>query len=165
MVWLPTGTIGNPATDRLREAKLGDTGITFRGMRIDQGGTVTLGDRVLLKYGGEYLLIGLGRAVSSVRPRVSVQTKLGGEWRGTMVFASQPGAPNALETGSDDLHSSLVRALDELDSFPALMWRDGRPVVQGGWKKLPGTPGRQQGKIQFAGFHVMPPSGGVWARK
>lgn len=156
-VWLPTGTIGNgPHTAVvLREAKLGDTGITFRGMRIDQGGTVTLGDRVLLKYGGEYLLIGLGRAVSSVRPRVSVQTKLGGEWRGTMVFASQPGAPNALETGSDDLHSSLVRALDELDAFPALMWRDGRPVVQGGWHEEVAAERRvgEQGKLQFAGFH------------
>ena len=101
------------------------------------------------------LLIGLGRSVSSVRPRVSVQTKLGGEWRGTMVFASQPGAPNALETGSDDLQSSLVRALDELDAFPALMWRDGRPVVQGGWHEEVAAERRvgEHGKLQFAGFH------------
>ena len=83
-VWLPTGTIGSgPHTAVvLREAKIGNTGVTFRGMRIDQGGAVTLGDRVLLRYGGEYLLVGLGRSVSSVRPRVSVETKLGSEWRG-----------------------------------------------------------------------------------
>jgi hypothetical protein len=156
-VWLPTGTIGNgPHTAVvLREAKLGDTGITFRGMRIDQGGAVTMGDRVLLKYGGEYVLVGLGRAVSSIRPRLSMEMKLGGEWRGNLVFASQPGAPNAMETGGDDLHSALARALDELDAFPALMWREGRPVLQGGWHEEISAERRigEHGKLQFAGFH------------
>jgi hypothetical protein len=156
-VWLPTGTIGSgPHTAVvLREAKLGDTGITFRGMRIDQGGAVTLGDRVLLRYGGEYLLVGLGRSVSSVRPRISVESKIGDNWRGSVVFASQPGAPNGMENGSDDLQASLVRALDELDAFPALMWRNGRPVLQGGWheeisaERNVGT----NGKLQVAAFH------------
>ena len=41
-----------------------------------EGGAVTLGDRLLIRYGGEYLLVGLGRSVSSVRPRISVETKL-----------------------------------------------------------------------------------------
>ena len=156
-VWLPTGTIGSgPHTALvLREARLGDTGITFRGMRIDQGGTVTLGDRILLKYGGEYLLVGLGRSVSSIRPRVSAETKLGGAWRGSLIFASQPGAPNAMEMGGEDLQSTLVRALDELDAFPALMWRDGRPVLQGGWHEEVSAERRigEHGKLQIAGFH------------
>jgi hypothetical protein len=156
-VWLPTGTIGSgPHTAVvLREARLGETGVTFRGMRIDQGGTVTLGDRILLKYGGEYLLVGLGRAVSSVRPRLSAETKLGGAWRGSLVFASQPGAPNAMEMGGEDLQSTLVRALDELDAFPALMWRGGRPVLQGGWHEEVSAERRmgEHGKLQIAGFH------------
>ncbi len=156
-VWLPTGTIGSgPHTALvLREARLGDTGITFRGMRIDQGGTVTLGDRILLKYGGEYLLVGLGRSVSSIRPRVSAETKLGGAWRGSLIFASQPGAPNAMEMGGEDLQSTLVRALDELDAFPALMWRNGRPVLQGGWHEEISAERRvgEHGKLQIAGFH------------
>ena len=156
-VWLPTGTIGSgPHTAVvLREAKIGNTGVTFRGMRIDQGGAVTLGDRVLLRYGGEYLLVGLGRSVSSVRPRVSVETKLGSEWRGKLVFASQPGAPSAMESGGEDLQSALVRALDELDAFPALMWRNGRPVLQGGWHEEVSAERRigENGKLQIAGFH------------
>jgi len=156
-VWLPTGTIGSgPHTAVvLREAKLGDKGITFRGMRIDQGGAVTLGDRVLLRYGGEYLLVGLGRSVSSVRPRISVETKLRGGWRGNVVFAAQPGAPNAMETGGEDLQSALVSALDELDAFPALMWRDGRPVLQGGWHEEISAERKvgDSGKLQIAGFH------------
>jgi Carboxypeptidase regulatory-like domain len=156
-VWLPTGTIGSgPHTAVvLREAKIGHTGLTFRGMRIDQGGAVTLGDRVLLRYGGEYLLVGLGRSVSSVRPRLSVETKLGSEWRGKLVFASQPGAPSAMESGGEDLQSALVRALDELDAFPALMWRNGRPVLQGGWHEEVSAERRigENGKLQIAGFH------------
>ena len=156
-VWLPTGTIGSgPHTAVvLREAKLGDKGITFRGMRIDQGGVATIGDRVLLRYGAEYVLVGLGRSVSSVRPRVSVETRLGGGWRGNLVFASQPAAPNAMETGGEDLQSALVRALDELDAFPALMWRDGRPVLQGGWHEEVSAERKigEHGKLQVAGFH------------
>ena len=156
-VWLPTGTIGSgPHTAVvLREASLGNTGVKFRGMRIDQGGTITLGDRILLKYGGEYLLVGLGRSVSSVRPRLSAETKLGGAWRGSLIFASQPGAPNAMEMSGEDLQSTLVRALDELDAFPALMWRDGRPVLQGGWHEEAAVERRvgEHGKLQFAGFH------------
>ena len=156
-IWLPTGAIaaGPHTAVVLREAKLGDTGITFRGMRIDQGGSVTLGDQVLLRYGGEYLLVGLGRAASSVRPRVSLETKLAGAWRGNLIFASQPGAPNAMEAGGEDLQAALARSLDELDAFPALMWRDGRPVLQGGWHEEISAERKvgEKGKLQIAAFH------------
>ena len=161
-VWLPSGTIGaGPHTALvLREASLGNTGVTFRGMRIDQGGAVTFGDRVLVRYGGEYLLVGLGRAVSSIRPRISLETKLSDNWHGSMVFASQPGAPSsldsgALESGGEELQSSLLHALDELDAFPTLMWRDGRPVLQGGWHEEISAERRvgDRGKLQIAAFH------------
>jgi hypothetical protein len=161
-VWLPTGTIGaGPHTALvLREAALGNTGVTFRGMRVDQGGALTLGDRMLVRYGGEYLLVGLGRSVSSIRPRVSLEAKLNDTWRANLVFASQPGAPNsldsnALDSSSDELQSSLVRALDELDAFPALMWRDGRPVLEGGWHEEISVERRigERGRLQIAAFH------------
>lgn len=161
-VWLPTGTIGaGPHTALvLREASLGNNGLTFRGMRLDQGGAVTLGDRMLVRYGGEYLLVGLGRSVSSIRPRVSLETKLNDNWRANVVFASQPGAPNSLDgsgpdAAPDELQSSLVRALDELDAFPALMWREGRPVLQGGWHEEISAERRvgDRGKLQIAAFH------------
>ena len=156
-VWLPTGVIGSgPHTAIvLREARMGDTGITFRGMRIDQGGSLAFGDRVLLRYGGEYVLVGLGRSASSVRPRLSLETKLGTAWHGNLVFAAQPNAPNGIEANGQDLESALSSALDELDAFPALMWRDGRPVVQGGWHEEISAERRvgENGKLQFAGFH------------
>jgi hypothetical protein len=156
-VWLPTGVIGSgPHTAIvLREARLGDTGITFRGMRIDQGGSLTLGDRVLLRYEGEYLLVGLGRPVSSVRPRLSLEAKVGTAWRGNLVFAAQPSAPNALEANGEDLQSALSSTLDQLDAFPTLMWRDGRPVIQGGWHEELSAERRvgETGKLQIAAFH------------
>jgi hypothetical protein len=57
-VWLPTGSLGaGPHTAIvLRESKLSDAGPSFRGVRIDQGGSLALGDRAVLKYGGEYVL-------------------------------------------------------------------------------------------------------------
>src|SRR5262249_11620791 len=144
----------------LREASLGNTGLTFRGMRLDQGGAVTLGDRVLVRYGGEYLLVGLGRSVSSLRPRLNLETKLSDAWRANVVFASQPGAPssldsNALDSNGDELRSSLTLALEELDTFPAVMWRDGKPVLEGGWHEVISAERRvgERGKLQIAAFH------------
>jgi hypothetical protein len=156
-VWLPTGTIGaGPHTALvLREAKLGDKGITFRGMRIDQGGAISLGDRVLVRYGGEYLLVGLGRSVSSVRPRVSVEAKVSDNWRAQLLFASLPGQASGIETGSDDLQSTLAGALEELDAFPSLMWKNGHPVLQGGWHEELSAERKvaERGTLQVAGFH------------
>ena len=161
-VWLPAGTIGSgPHTALvLREAALGNTGVTFRGLRMDQGGAVTLGDRVLVRYGGEYLLVGLGRSVSSLRPRISMETKLSDAWRTKVVFQSQPGAPstldsNTLDASGAELQSSLVHALGELDAFPALMWRDGKPVLEGGWHEEISAERRvgERGKFEIAAFH------------
>ncbi len=81
-VWLPTGTLGaGPHTALvLREAKLGPGGRTFRGVRIDQGGALALGNRVALRYGGEYVLVGLGAAASSLRPRAELDIRISDDW-------------------------------------------------------------------------------------
>ena len=157
-VWLPTGTLGaGPHTALvLREAKLGDTGLTFRGVRLDQGGAVGLGDRVLVRYGAEYMLVGLGSGAAALRPRISAEARITNAWKAALIFASQPGSPNMMEAAeSNDLASALNEAMGELDAFPALMWHDGRPVLQGGWheeisaeRKMGG-----KGKLQIAGFH------------
>ena len=156
-VWMPSGTLGaGPHTAVvLREAKLGPDGMMFRGVRVEQGGTLTLGDRAVVRYGGEYILVGLGTAASSVRPRVEVETRLSSAWRATAVFASQPAEPNSFDAEGADAQTALNAAIDALDSFPALMWRDGHPVLQGGWheeisaERKVGT----RGKLQVAAFH------------
>ena len=156
-VWLPTGTLGaGPHTALvLREAKLGPGDRTFRGVRIDQGGALTLGNRALLRYGGEYVLVGLGVAASSLRPRAELDIRISDDWSTALIFASMPSGPSPLEASDAQPGGALAAALNELDAFPALLWRAGRPVLQGGKheelaveRKL-GT----RGKLQVAGFH------------
>ena len=156
-VWLPTGTLGaGPHTALvLREAKLGETGLTFRGVRLDQGGAVGLGDRVLVRYGAEYMLVGLGSGAASLRPRISAEARITNAWKAALIFASEPGSPNMMEAESNDLASALNEAMGELDAFPALMWRGGRPVLQGGWHEEISAERKlgEKGKLQIAGFH------------
>lgn len=156
-VWLPTGSLGaGPHTALvLRESKLGNIGPTFRGVRVDQGGTLVLGSRLLLQYGGEYVLVGLGRPASSLRPRMELDARLSNDWQASLIFASMPTGPETLEAAEGGPGSSLASALNELDAFPVLMWRAGRPVLESGFheelaaeRKL-GT----RGSLQVAAFH------------
>lgn len=156
-VWLPTGTLGaGPHTALvLREAKIGPDGPNFRGVRLDQGGALGLGNRVLLRYGGEYVLVGLGAAASSLRPRAELNYSISEDWSTTLIFSTMPSGPGPLEATEGQPGGTLAAALNELDAFPALLWRRGHPVLQNGWheeiaanRKI-GT----HGKLQFAGFH------------
>jgi hypothetical protein len=134
-VWLPSGTLGaGPHTALvLREAKISPTGPVFRGIRIDQGGAVHLSDRVTLHYGGEYVAVGVGASASSIRPRMDLSVRATDEWTAKVIFASLPAGPTPLEGDLAELGGQLAAALDELDAFPALLWRDGKPVLQNGW--------------------------------
>ena len=156
-VWLPTGTLGaGPHTALvLREAKLGPVGPVFRGIRFDQGGALALGDHMVLSYGGEYVLVGLGAAASSLRPRAELNVRLTDDWSSALIFASMPNGPGPLEANDAQPGGALAAALYELDAFPALLWRNGRPVLQNGMheevsgERKIGT----RGKLQIAGFH------------
>jgi hypothetical protein len=156
-VWLPTGSFGaGPHTAVvLREAKLGPGGPTFRGVRMEQGGTLALGDRAVLRYGGEYVVIGMTKAATSLRPRLELDAQLSGDWHAALIFAEEPGAPTPLETEERDSGGVLVAALSELDSFPAMLWRDGRPVLEGGRHEEIAAERKMgaRGKLQVAAFH------------
>jgi hypothetical protein len=156
-VWLPTGTLGaGPHTALvLREARLGPDGPTFRGVRLDQGGSVAFGNRVAFHYGGEYVLVGLGSAASSLRPRAELNVHLTDEWTAALIFASMPAGLTPLETGDSEQGAELVAALNELDAFPALLWHSGRPVLQSGWHEEVAAERKigTRGKLQVAAFH------------
>src|SRR5256885_103882 len=156
-VWLPTGTLGaGPHTALvLREAKLGPVGPTFRGVRFDQGGALSLGERTVLSYGGEYVLVGLGAAASSLRPRAELNVRLTDDWSTAFVFASMPNGPGPLEANDAQPGGALGAALNELDAFPALLWRQGRPVLQNGLHEEISAERKisTRGKLQIAGFH------------
>ena len=156
-VWLPTGSLGSgPHTAIvLRESKLGDVGPSFRGVRIDQGGSLSLGDRAVLKYGGEYVLVGLGKPASSLRPRMELDARISDDWQASFIFASMPVGPEPLEAVDGENANSLAAALNELDAFPVLMWRAGRPVLESGFHEELQVERRlgAQGKLQIAAFH------------
>lgn len=156
-VWLPTGTLGaGPHTALvLREAKIGPYGPNFRGVRLDQGGSLMLGDRLLLRYGAEYVLVGLGAAASSLRPRAEFSYRMTEAWNADLIFASMPSGPGPLEAAELQPGGMLAVALNELDAFPALLWRAGHPVLQNGLHEEIAADRRigTRGKVQFAGFH------------
>ena len=156
-IWLPTGTLGaGPHTALvLREAKLGPVGPTFRGVRLDQGGALALGEHTVLQYGGEYVLVGLGAGASSLRPRAELNVRVTDDWSAAFVFASLPNGPGPLEASEAQPGGALAAALDELDAFPALLWRQGHPVLQNGLHEEISAERKVgvRGKFQVAGFH------------
>jgi hypothetical protein len=163
-IWLPSGTLGaGPHTALvLREAKNSPDGPMFRGVRIDQGGGIALGRHALLRYGSEYVLVGLGRAASSIRPRAELDIRASDNWHAALIFASMPTGPTLLDGGTRDYTAvdnpaggELAAALGELDAFPALLWRNGRPVLQSGWHEEAMSERRMgtRGKLQIAAFH------------
>ena len=156
-VWLPSGTLGaGPHTALvLREAKLGPVGPVFRGIRFDQGGALAFGDRAVLQYGGEYVLVGLGAAASSLRPRAQLNVRLTDNWSTAIIFASLPNGPGPLEASEAQPGGALAAALNELDAFPALLWRDGHPVLQKGMHEEIAAERKigARGKLQIASFH------------
>jgi len=134
-VWLPTGSLATGPHSALvvRESKLGPDGPTFRGVRLEQGGALAIGDHAVLSYGAEYVLVGMLKSASSIRPRLELQTQPVGGWRTALVFAEEPGAPTPLEANERENAAELAAAMDELDSFPTMLLRNGRPVLEGGW--------------------------------
>src|SRR5258708_39947626 len=156
-VWLPTGTLGaGPHTALvLREAKLGPVGPTFRGIRLDQGGALAFGNRTTLRYGGEYVLVGLGAAATSLRPRAELDVRLNNDWSTALVFTSLPNGPGPLEANDAQPGGALAAALSELDAFPALLLPQGRPALQNGLHEEMSAERKigTRGKVQIAGFH------------
>jgi hypothetical protein len=156
-VWLPTGTLGGGPHSALvlRESQIGPGGPTFRGVRMEQGGSLAFGDRALLRYGAEYVLVGMVKSATSLRPRLELDTRMTDAWSTAMIFAEEPGAATPLESDEREVGSELAAALNELDSFPTMLWRGGRPVLEGGWHEEIAAERRlgANGKLQVAGFH------------
>jgi hypothetical protein len=160
-LWLPTGSLDNGprSTVVLRESKITPDGLMFRGVRLDQTGTLTLGDRSLLRVGTEFVLVGAGASASALRPRVKWETQVAPNWYVDAVFASLPVNVWESDGSFSDLNapppSVLAAAVDQLDSFPALMWRQGRAVLENGTHEEISVEHKlgSDGTLQIAAFH------------
>ncbi|HEV2617260.1 MAG TPA: carboxypeptidase-like regulatory domain-containing protein [Candidatus Acidoferrales bacterium] len=152
-LWLPEGNgKSGPSTSLVvRQSRLGANGPVFRGMRLDQNGILTLGDAVTLRYGAEYLLTSLGNeATAGLRPRAELAVRISPDWQASLLLASRPW-PEA----SPEATAPLESALDSLDAFPTMLFRDGRPVLEDGWHEELAVERlfAHHNRVILAGFH------------
>jgi len=156
-VWLPTGSlgVGPHSVLVLRESKFGPDGPTFRGVRLEQDGALPLGDRALLRYGAEYVLVGMVKSATSLRPHLELDTRVTDAWHAAMIFSEEPGAATSLDSEEREIGGELAAVLNQLDSFPTLLWRAGRPVLESGWHEEIAAERKlgSRGKLQVAAFH------------
>lgn len=124
--WLPSGdlTAGPVTTVLIRESQLGADGPSFHGLRISHDSAFQLGDRVSIRYGSDFLMAGLQSTTTSVRPRAEVAVRISPTWQTsalvtTNTWQDPSGAPESLQS-----------TINQLDSFPTLLLRAGRPVLE-----------------------------------
>lgn len=150
-VWLPSGNAENgPETIFVwRQSKFGAEGMAFQGIRLDQTQQIELGDRFLLRAGAEYVHAGIVTSVSSLRPHAQLSASMGPHWMATLIVAANPPSEQWGRTGA------LESAIDELDSLPPVLFRNGSPVLEGGWHQEVSVKRKvnKQGTFELAAFH------------
>ncbi|HEX4075249.1 MAG TPA: carboxypeptidase-like regulatory domain-containing protein [Candidatus Acidoferrales bacterium] len=126
--WLPSGEagVGPVTTILMRESSLTPGGPVFRGLRVSHDDELSLGNRVSIRYGGEFLMAGFNGTTSTLRPRGEVDVQIASAWRASVIAAARPWQ-NEMAAGG-----TLESAVDTLDALPTLLIRDGRPVFEGG---------------------------------
>jgi Carboxypeptidase regulatory-like domain len=127
--WLPSGgtSSGHTMVLEARQAQFGPVGPVFRGIRLADSNKLAIGDRVSVRYGAEFVAAGFDNGTTqSLRPSAEVAVHVEPTWLVSAIVAAQspegPGAQDAVQS-----------AINNLDDFPVLMIRDGRPVLENDW--------------------------------
>jgi hypothetical protein len=128
-IWLPSGDISKGPVTRviMRQSNLGPVGPAFRGVMMQHEDQLALGDRVSVHYGAEYVLASLNGNTSALHPGGEITVQLTPLWRAALVLSSTP--RQDYESADDNLRA----ALEGLDAFPAVMLRNGRPLLASNW--------------------------------
>jgi hypothetical protein len=126
--WLPSGDagVGPVTTILMRESSLTPGGPVFRGLRVSHDDELSLGNRVSIRYGAEFLMAGFNGTTSTLRPRGEVDVQMASSWRASLIAAARPWRNDVAPGGA------LQSAVDTLDALPTLLIRDGRPVFESG---------------------------------
>lgn len=150
-VWLPTGNseIGPQTIFVWRQSRLGNDGIEFQGMRLDHTERLSLGDRVSLEGGAEYVREGSLASVSAVRPHAILNTNITPTLVASLIVAANP--PSAHWGQTAELESTI----EELDSLPLVLFRNGNPVLEDGWHEEFSVKRKMTAKasLEVAAFH------------
>ena len=129
--WLPSGNqrTGPVTTLVVKQSQFGRGGPTpvFRGMRISHDDQLAVGDRVSIRYGGEYIFAGFGTGTSALRPRAEVAVELSPAWQLAMIGATHP-----WDDAIGDTPDALQSAANSFNAFPVLMMRRGTPKFENG---------------------------------
>jgi len=124
--WLPSGdsSAGPVTTLLIRESQLGDAGPTFHGLRMSHDSAFQLGERVSIRYGADFLMAGLESTTTSVRPRAEVAVRITPTWQASALVTTNTWQDSAGTPGN------LQSTINQLDTFPTLLLRAGRPVLE-----------------------------------
>ena len=123
--WLPSGNphTGPVSTLVIRESELGTDSPAFRGTRLTHDDQLQLGDRVHIRYGGEFLMAGFEGTTSSIRPRGELAYQMSKNWIASATISSHPWQDSDASSGV------LESALANLDAFPTLLVRNNHSVL------------------------------------
>jgi len=147
--WAPLGeTADAPRTTfALHQYRLGEQGPMLRALRTEQAGSLHMSDRVTIHYAAEYVWISVRDSSSAIHPRADVTLQLTRDWTATMFAGTLPargqyGVPN------------LESALGQLEVFPAVMFREGNPMIGNSWHEELRVERRvfKNGSLSVAGF-------------
>ncbi len=149
--WMPSGDAPNGSVTEvvIRQAWLGPSGLVFRGEKLSQRNTLKLGDSAVLHYGADVFGAQIGGSTESIRPVIALTVMISPEWQANFIVASGTAANTTSSGPSSD------RAMTDLNSFPVLMLRDGRPELEGGWHEEMNLRYKisPQTSVEVAGFH------------
>jgi hypothetical protein len=162
--WAPFGSSADAprTTVAMQQYRIGEQsagpGPMLRTLRSEQAGSVHVGGRVTIHYTAEYVWISLRDSSSALHPRADVAVRLSRNWTATIAAGS---LPTNGQYGPADLES----AVNELGVFPAVMFRNGNPIIGNGWheefrleRRL-----RKNGTFSIAGFRDQSSNTAVFA--
>jgi len=149
--WMPAGDApGGSLTEVvIRQAWLGPDGLMFRGEKFSQRNTFAIGDSAVLHYGLDVLGAQIGGSTESLRPVVALTVLVSPGLQANFIVASGTAANTTSSGPSPD------RAMADLNSFPVLMLRNGRPELEGGWHEEMNLRYKisPQASMEVAAFH------------
>jgi hypothetical protein len=148
-VWAPLRDLPDgPVTELVvRQTPLDGSGFSFRGVRLDQHDSFVIGD-LTLHYGAEFVAASIDQTAQSIRPNADLAFRFNANWVAHLMAASEPGSESQPQLSLED-------AIGELNTFPVLLRRDGRPALEGGWHEEAGIEHKitDRASIEAAAFH------------
>jgi hypothetical protein len=150
-LWLPSGSLdrGPETTFVMRQAKVGIDGLAFQEMRVDHSEQFALGDHLALRAGAEFLRVGIVSSLAAVLPHAQLDANLAPGWTASFFAAT---SPSDVQYGPTE---ALHAAMASLDSLPTVLFRDGRPVLEGRWHEEVSVKHKltERASVETAAFH------------